>query len=428
MLTKARNSMTFGERLAYTRKEKGLTRKQLAELIGVKPNTVSCWVMGRQPGVSIIQKIIKALDVSEDWFENDDNFKNPNFKPVKKVTNFGYRLAYTRKRKGLMQKQLAELIGVKPCIVSSWETDVIYPSVSMMQKIIRALDVSEDWLENDINFKGQDMKPVKKLTNFGHRLAYTRKKKGLMQKQLAELIGVKPCTVSGWENSVHIPNSSMIRKITKALEIEDDWFENDNNFQTKNFTDHQVGRKLTKEQQQLVIDSEYIIYCVMKKYNLTPYKDEFWDIGEIGLCKAALQWDEKRGVPFFTLAFNYIKWEFNTEGRKEMKDLYPKMSLDQPVGNDNSDAAGETFGSLVPDPDDEFERIEYKILVESVYQKVEHALSPKEKVAFKRWLYGENYTNIAREMGGISSRTISDHIVNARNKCKTFFNPDELFT
>ena len=153
--------MTFGERLAYTRKKKGLTRKQLAELVGVKPNTVSCWVMGRQPGVSMIQKIIKALDVSEDWFENDDNFKNPDFKPVKKLTNFGYRLAYTRKKKGLMQKQLAKLIGVRPCTVSSWETDVIYPSVSMIQKIIKALDVSEDWFENDINFKGQDMKPVK---------------------------------------------------------------------------------------------------------------------------------------------------------------------------------------------------------------------------------------------------------------------------
>lgn len=41
--------MTFGERLTYTRKKRGLTRKQFAELIGVKPNTVSCWVMGRHP-------------------------------------------------------------------------------------------------------------------------------------------------------------------------------------------------------------------------------------------------------------------------------------------------------------------------------------------------------------------------------------------
>ena len=164
-----------------------------------------------------------------------------------------------------------------------------------------------------------------------------------MQRQLAELIGVKQSTVSCWELDSNYPNASMIQKIMKALELPEDWFENGDNFKGQ---DIEPVKKLTKEQQKLVTDNEYIIYCVLKKYNLTPFKDEMWDIGQIGLCKAAQQWHEKRGQSFFTVAFDYIKWEFNNEGRSELKNLFPKMSLDQPIGDSDPYAAGGTFASL----------------------------------------------------------------------------------
>jgi transcriptional regulator with XRE-family HTH domain len=190
MQRKGKANMTFGERLAYTRKKKGLTRKQLADLIGVKPNTVSCWIR-RHPSASMVRKMITALGLPENWFENDDNFKGKGTKPLKKITDFGKRLAFTRRKKGLLQKQLAEMIGENPSTISCWEADRKYPNVSAIQRISKALGVSEDWFENGDNFKGQDIKPQKKLTDFGKRLAYTRKKKGLLQRQLAKLIGVE---------------------------------------------------------------------------------------------------------------------------------------------------------------------------------------------------------------------------------------------
>lgn len=417
---------TFGERLAYTRKQKGLTRNQLAELIGVKPNTVSCWIR-RHPRASMVQKMVTALGLPEDWFENDNNFKDQNFKPVKKLPNFGKYLAFTRRKRGLLQRQLAELIGVDIRIVGAWESDQRYPDMSKMQRIIQALDVSEDWFENDDNFKGQDFNPVKKLTDFGKRLAYTRKEKGLLQRQLAELIGVVPQTVSLWESDTCYPAMSKIQKIIKALELPEDWFKNDDNFRMESLTEDHENRKLTKEQQQLVIDNEYIIYLVLKKYNLTPFKEDMWDIGEIGLCKAAQHWNQKSRFSFFTVAFDYIKWEFNTEGRKDIKCLSPKISLDQPIDNSNPDSAGDTFGSLIPDPDDEWEHLEYRILVESVCQKVAPVLSPMEKVAFNYWLHGKKNTEIAKAMG-TCYQSASDFVLVARKKCRAAFNPDEIFS
>ncbi|MVB11629.1 helix-turn-helix protein [Caprobacter fermentans] len=493
--------ITFGERMTYTRKKRGLSGKQLAELIGVKPNTVYCWAEGKQPGVVMTQKIIKALEVPDDWFENDDNFKGKGTKTVKKIADFGKRLAFTRRKKGLLQRQLAELIGVKPdavCCweanrkypnvatiqriikalevpenwfvnddhfkdqdvntkiadfgerlaytrkkrgllqrqlaklvgeseraVGCWETGRCYPDVSKFRKIIKALKVPEDWFEHEDNFKNQKSVPVKKIADFGKRLNYTRRKKGLLQRQLGELIGVDQRTVSLWEMERYYPGASKIQEIIKALEVPEDWFENDNNFKDQDI--RKPGKKLTKEQQKLVIDYEHVIYRVLKQYNLTPFRERLWDIGEIGLCEAALRWNEhnqSKGISFFTFAFKRIQSELNTEYKKEKKCLYPTISLDQPIQNDDF---ADVFGSLVGDTDDEFERIEYNILVESVYQKVEPVLSSSEKVTLKHWLHGEKCNDIAKTLG-VNFNTISANIANIKNKCKTFFDPKEMFS
>ena len=46
------------------RKEKRLTQGQLAEMVGVKDNTVSTWESGRVPEAIYLYKICKALDIS----------------------------------------------------------------------------------------------------------------------------------------------------------------------------------------------------------------------------------------------------------------------------------------------------------------------------------------------------------------------------
>lgn len=59
---------TFGEKLRKLRELKGLSRKQLASLIGVSEITILRWEQGRTyPNLKELQALTLALEVSEDY-------------------------------------------------------------------------------------------------------------------------------------------------------------------------------------------------------------------------------------------------------------------------------------------------------------------------------------------------------------------------
>lgn len=58
----------------------------------------------------------------------------------------GQHIKFYRKRKGLTQSGLAELIGVSTQAVSKWETDVGMPDISQLVPLARVLEVSTDKL------------------------------------------------------------------------------------------------------------------------------------------------------------------------------------------------------------------------------------------------------------------------------------------
>ena len=54
---------------------------------------------------------------------------------------------------------------------------------------------------------------------FAERLAFYRKKRGLLQRELAEALGTGVATVSGWELGNFTPKLSVIYEICDVLEI-----------------------------------------------------------------------------------------------------------------------------------------------------------------------------------------------------------------
>ena len=58
----------FGERLKELRTAKGLTQKQLAEILSVSGNTVHCWESDKQePSMAALLKLSEYFEVSLDY-------------------------------------------------------------------------------------------------------------------------------------------------------------------------------------------------------------------------------------------------------------------------------------------------------------------------------------------------------------------------
>jgi transcriptional regulator with XRE-family HTH domain len=60
--------------------------------------------------------------------------------------SFGGRVREARQDKGLSQDGLAKLLHVKRRTISSWETGANEPSIEMIKKIVKILDVDANFL------------------------------------------------------------------------------------------------------------------------------------------------------------------------------------------------------------------------------------------------------------------------------------------
>ena len=121
---------------------------------------------------------------------------------------FGQRLRIFRKRAGLTQGELAELIGISEITIRRWELDQRQPRMEEIKKLAEVLHVSETELCNDdVN------------NSFGARLRALRKRAGLTQEQLAEAVGVHINNVSRWEKDEFIPKTLKIKAIAEALGV-----------------------------------------------------------------------------------------------------------------------------------------------------------------------------------------------------------------
>ena len=75
--------------------------------------------------------------------------------------------------------------------------------------------------------------------------------------------------------------------------------------------------KLTDKQQKLVLDNQKLVYYVIKQLDLYHKLEDYFDIGLIGLCKAAQTFKPENGSRFSTYACVCIRNDILTEIRNE---------------------------------------------------------------------------------------------------------------
>jgi len=264
---------------------------------------------------------------------------------------------------------------------------------------------------------------------FGDRLAYVRKKKGLSREQLGKLVGVKGRAVCDWELGNKSPKAYRLLKIAEALEVSEDWLiGNSGDFEMKDSMENPKSMKLTEEQQRLVDENERLIGYVSCKLCHLRMNSELYEYcygyAAIGLCKAAKVMNKLDYKTFAGLACKWILFEVRNAMNRfyRYREVYQPLSLDAPL----CPGADDDFGSLISSPD-KMELLEYKILAESVYQRVEPVLTPTLKKAFKPWLHGKQETEIAKALG-VSRNVVKARIYLAKKQCRALFSPDEMFT
>ncbi len=95
--------------------------------------------------------------------------------------NLGQKILILRKRKGLSQEDLAEILNVTRQSVSKWETGEATPEVSKLVGLAKVFDVSTDWLLSEDDFislnqsqpqtSGKQMSEVEQIPGVIERLA-----------------------------------------------------------------------------------------------------------------------------------------------------------------------------------------------------------------------------------------------------------------
>jgi transcriptional regulator with XRE-family HTH domain len=120
----------------------------------------------------------------------------------KEINTLGDHIRTRRLELKLLQKQVAEQIGVNGATITNWERNASSPVIRYIPAIVR--------------FLGYD--PLPPAHSLPERLTASRREFGLTQRQMAERMGVDPGTWRDWEAGKHRPTKGSFEVIGRFLQ------------------------------------------------------------------------------------------------------------------------------------------------------------------------------------------------------------------
>ena len=168
-----------------------------------------------------------------------------------------------------------------------------------------------------------------------------------------------------------------------------------------------------------------LVAYIVKKYQASPEDTEdLLSIGTIGLIKAVVTFNPDKSVRLATYAARCIENEILMYLRAKKKSSR-EISLYEPIGTDREGNEIQLFDVIETDEEDAHRKMELKEDIQTLYQRVESELSPRERMVLKMryGLYTEDeYTQreIARQLG-ISRSYVSRIEKSAIEKLREYF-------
>lgn len=138
------------------------------------------------------------------------------------MEKFHEKLKVLRKKEGLTQQEVADLVHVDRVRITNWENGKREPNFENLSMLACIFDVSIDFLLSEyleISKEAYLKLKEEKKNLFSVRLKELRLKKGLTQTELGEKVGVKQNTFTNWENGKREPSFENLVKLADLLEV-----------------------------------------------------------------------------------------------------------------------------------------------------------------------------------------------------------------
>ena len=129
----------LAQNLKYLREQKGLNQADLAKILGVKQPTVGNWEVGkREPDIDMLIRLAEYFDVTLDDIVLKD------LRPP--ASRYAENILYLRKRHGLSQMDIGQLLKVTQKCVSKYEKGESAVDVEKLMKLADFFGVTLDQL------------------------------------------------------------------------------------------------------------------------------------------------------------------------------------------------------------------------------------------------------------------------------------------
>lgn len=177
-----------------------------------------------------------------------------------------------------------------------------------------------------------------------------------------------------------------------------------------------MSQTLNNAQRKLVEDNHNLIYSFLNSRHLSLDAIEDWyGTAAIGLCKAALTYDESRGAKFATLAYICMDNEVRMVLRTNRKNVSVTASLDDEITATDGNCC---LGDIIPDNRDFY----YSIYLNDAIDIATKKLSDRDKKFIDLIVnYGMTNVEIAKRFG-VSQPTVSRVYCKFIKIIKDYFN------
>ena len=199
-LDEVNRRLVWNERL-----RRGMSRGELAGRLGVDERSLRDWERGIK---SPQHSHLKAL---REWLEEEDIDLLATQNPLTEwlASNFGERLRERRHEWEMSESELADHLGINKGTLRSWENDTHIPDGTRMQRLW-------EWFAVDPPINSMRIDVID-----GNLIRNERVRRGMLQVELADRLGVSKGSVIAWELGHRDPRHSNLKALRVWLAEED---------------------------------------------------------------------------------------------------------------------------------------------------------------------------------------------------------------